>query len=236
MGLELHHRASPNFNDRKTSISALVLHYTGMDTAQSAIDRLCDREAGVSAHYVVEEDGKTWSLVEESKRAWHAGAGVWRGEADMNSASIGIEIVNGGHNYGLPEFPEAQIDAVITLAQGIIQRWDIPQTGILGHSDMAPERKLDPGEKFPWHRLSLADIGFWPDVEIIPDLSTQVDMSIVKSQLRTIGYGVDDGIDFTPHTRTCVAAFQRRWRADNVTGLLDHDTRARIALIAAQST
>lgn len=242
MSFAVENRASPNFNARRGKVNALVLHYTGMDTAANAIDLLCNKSAQVSSHYVLEEDGTIWRLVDENKRAWHAGRGSWRGETDMNSVSVGIEIVNGGHNYGLPEFPEEQIKALIVLSREIIQGWKIPQTGILAHSDMAPERKLDPGERFPWHVLAKAGIGLWPDDDrvaeirqtvVVPEGSTG--FGHVKNQMRTIGYGLDDSDEFTPHTRACVAAFQRRWRQNRVTGLIDEQTAALIAHIAELS-
>jgi len=143
--MQIAERPSPSFNDRKRAVSLLVLHYTGMDDAEAAISRLCDPDAGVSAHYVVAEDGAVSRLVPEDRRAWHAGAGDWRGEGDVNSASIGIEIVNGGHCYGLPAFPDVQIAAVAALSKAIMARHAIKPSGVIAHSDLAPERKLDPG-------------------------------------------------------------------------------------------
>ncbi|WP_339741735.1 N-acetylmuramoyl-L-alanine amidase [uncultured Maricaulis sp.] len=147
---------SPNFNDRKLPVSLIVLHYTGMENGAVALERMCDPAAEVSAHYMVEEDGRVFQLVDEDKRAWHAGVSAWRGETDINSASIGIEIVNGGHDYGLPDFPAIQIEAVIHLVADIMARHGIGPEGVVGHSDIAPGRKQDPGEKFPWHRLAAA--------------------------------------------------------------------------------
>jgi N-acetylmuramoyl-L-alanine amidase len=139
----------------------LVLHYTGMRTADEAVARLCDPEAQVSAHYVVDEDGAILRLVAEERRAWHAGKGAWQGETDCNAASIGIEIVNPGHEFGYRDFPEVQIDAVISLINDIRTRWTIPDARIIGHSDLAPERKQDPGERFPWKRLAAIGHGLW---------------------------------------------------------------------------
>ena len=154
---------SPNFNDRALPISMLVLHYTGMENGRVAVGRLCDPEAKVSAHYVVHEEGHIHQLVEEGARAWHAGVGNWRGASDINSASIGIEIVNGGHNFpnedGLPPYPNAQINAVIALCHTLIERYHIQPWNIVGHSDIAPDRKEDPGEHFPWAGLAAAGIG-----------------------------------------------------------------------------
>ncbi len=148
---------SPNFNERRSGFTQpeyIVLHYTGMESGAAALARLCDPAAEVSAHYVVEEDGRIFALVDETMRAWHAGQSLWNGVEDMNSASIGIEIVNGGHDFlvdgQLPPYPPAQIKAVAKLCRAICKRWNIPPTHIIGHSDIAPIRKRDPGEHFPW--------------------------------------------------------------------------------------
>ena len=155
-------RASPNFTDRRgcDKPSLIILHYTGMKTAAEAIERLCDPAAEVSAHYVVDEDGSILQLVEEDKRAWHAGVSQWGDITDVNSHSIGIEIVNPGHEWGYRPYPDVQITAVMDLVKGIMQRWDIKPEGVLGHSDVAPGRKQDPGELFPWDRLEAAGLAF----------------------------------------------------------------------------
>jgi len=145
---------SPNFDARALPVSMVVLHYTGMMDGASAIARLADPEAKVSAHYVVAEDGQVVRMVDEAHRAWHAGRSWWRGTSDINSASIGIEIVNPGHEFGYRPFPEAQIDAVIELLAGIMERHSITRGNVVGHSDVAPARKEDPGELFPWYRLA----------------------------------------------------------------------------------
>ncbi|MEO5866412.1 MAG: N-acetylmuramoyl-L-alanine amidase, partial [Sphingomonas sp.] len=145
---------SPNFDDRLLPVSMIVLHYTGMQDARSAIDRLCDPAAKVSAHYVVDEDGSIHRLVGEDKRAWHAGRSRWRGVEDVNSASVGIEIVNPGHEFGYRPFAEEQIDALIPLVAEIKERHGITRGNVVGHSDVAPSRKQDPGELFPWARLA----------------------------------------------------------------------------------
>jgi N-acetylmuramoyl-L-alanine amidase len=154
---------SPNFDTRRAPPDMLVLHYTGMETGEAALARLRDPEAKVSAHYLVEEDGRIFQLVPEERRAWHAGAGGWRGEDDCNAASIGIEIVNPGHEFGYRLFPEAQIAAVIALIGDIRDRWTIPDNRIIAHSDLAPARKTDPGELFPWKRLAEAGHGLWAE-------------------------------------------------------------------------
>lgn len=145
---------SPNFDARTLPISMVVLHYTGMIDGASAINRLADPEAKVSAHYVVAEDGQIIRMVDEANRAWHAGRSWWRGISDVNSASVGIEIVNPGHEFGYRPFPDAQIEAVIRLVAGIVARYGITRGNVVGHSDVAPARKDDPGELFPWHRLA----------------------------------------------------------------------------------
>lgn len=210
---------SPNFNDRKTPIRFVVLHYTGMETGQVAIDRLRDPDAGVSAHYVVEEDGNVLRLVDEEKRAWHAGVGEWCGETDMNSASIGIEIVNGGHDFGLPDFPDVQIASVIGLVLDILKRYDLPPSAVIGHSDLAPGRKQDPGERFPWRGLADAGAAIWPS--LIDEASEDV-----EDDLSTIGYG------FSAGRPAVIEAFQRRFRPSAVTGEADDETRRLIRGVA----
>lgn len=235
-------RPSPNFNDRKHPIDMLVLHYTGMQNGQMALDRMCDEVAGVSAHYMVWEDGRVIQMVGEDKRAWHAGVSCWQGDDDLNSRSIGIEIVNGGHDVRLTDgslepFPQAQVDAVIELCSGILERWDIPNSRIVGHSDIAPARKEDPGEHFPWARLAAAGIGVWPhDLDPAaqdPDPPEQIGDYIrhMQADLAAIGYalevtGRDDEI-----TAKTVTAFQRRWVQDAVTGKADPVTRSMIGLV-----
>ena len=220
-------RPSPNFNDRKHPIDMLVLHYTGMKNGQMALDRMCEKEAGVSAHYMVWEDGRVVQMVGEDKRAWHAGVSSWQGDDDLNSRSIGIEIVNGGHDFRLTDgslepFPKAQIDAVIELCSGILERWDIPRSRIVGHSDIAPTRKEDPGEHFPWARLAAAGIGVWPQES---DFVLQNDIQSLQADLAAIGYARDVATEKT------VTAFQRRWVQDAVTGKADPVTRSMIGLV-----
>ena len=218
--------SSPNFNERREPVSILVLHYTGMETGAAAIERLCDPQAGVSAHYVVEEDGGVLQLVDEDKRAWHAGRGAWRGCEDVNSASIGIEIVNGGHDYGLPPYPEPQIDAVLALGLDIAARWSIQPWNVIGHSDLAPERKADPGERFPWRRLAEAGLGLWPGRVFAAPASGEI-----ARLLGEIGYPLD-----TEDERSlahAIAAFQRRFRPEAVNGRLDFETGALIQAVRA---
>src|SRR5437764_4448883 len=166
--LEMRERPSPNHGSRGEPpnirpINMLVLHYTGMHSAAAALDRLCDPAAKVSAHYVVEEDGAVWRLVPEARRAFHAGVSCWQGEQNLNDVSIGVEIVNPGHEWGYRPFPEPQMAAVETLCHDILARRRIPSYRIVGHSDIAPDRKSDPGELFDWARLARAGIGLWPE-------------------------------------------------------------------------
>ena len=240
---------SPNFNDRRFPLDMLVLHYTGMGTSESALKRMCDEDAQVSAHYMVDEYGRIFQLVAEDKRAWHAGVSVWQGDEDLNSRSIGIEIANGGHNVptpdgGLPPYPPQQIEAVITLCQAILERHDIPQTRVVGHSDIAPDRKDDPGEHFPWQLLSDAGVGLWPDAvdpasvegEGLSSGATGPMVSRLQQSLTIIGYGIDDTGTYDDRTEAVVRAFQRRWNQRHVTGEADLLTMAlidRVALLAA---
>ena len=153
---------SPNHGDRRgRAVDSIVLHYTGMSTGAAALARLCDPTTDVSCHYFVGCEGHIAQLVPEPRRAWHAGRSVWFGETDMNAVSIGIEIVNAGHDGGCPPYPDPQIDAVIALCRDIVGRHTIPAARVLGHSDIAPDRKIDPGEWFPWARLAAGGVGVW---------------------------------------------------------------------------
>ena len=215
---------SPNFDARDGLVDMLVLHYTGMESGDAALARLCDPAAKVSAHYVVGEDGQIFSLVPETARAWHAGVSFWRGARNINARSIGIEIVNGGHDFGLPAFPEAQIAAVIDLIAAIRGRWAIPDRNIVGHSDVAPGRKLDPGERFPWQSLAAAGHGLWPDV-------MAEDSADPLGDLARIGYGPAP-LDDAGHAAAVIFAFSQRFRSHAPTSTLDADLRARICAVA----
>lgn len=221
MSLEFRETPSPNFNDRKTPLSLIVLHYTGMESGAAALARMCDPDVSVSAHYMVEEDGTICRLVAEEKRAWHAGVSSWRGERDVNSASIGIEIVNGGHDFGLPDFPDVQIDAVTELVRDIMGRHGIAPRDVIGHSDVAPGRKTDPGEKFPWPQLAGAGAAL-----ALPDRRAGGEPEVL---LERIGYGLEPGLE------AVVEAFQRRWRPGRVDGALDAETRDLVARVASAS-
>ncbi len=226
---------SPNFDARRGPPDMLVLHYTGMRTADEAVARLCDAEAKVSAHYVVDEDGSILRLVAEERRAWHAGKGGWQGETDCNAVSIGIEIVNPGHEFGYRDFPDVQIDAVISLVSDIRSRWTIPDARIIGHSDLAPERKQDPGERFPWKRLASVGHGLWfePAPERIAALGVPLAVGdeglgviVLRAGLHRLGYALTPGGDYDEATRLTVEAFQRHWRPAQVDGIADGETRA----------
>lgn len=236
-------QTSPNFDDRTLPISMLVLHYTGMENGAVAVERLCDAEAKVSAHYVVHETGEIQQLVSEEKRAWHAGVGEWRGVKNINSASIGVEIVNGGHNVplpdgGLPPFPDVQIHAVIALCKAIIERYAIQPWNVMGHSDLAPERKEDPGEHFPWAGLAAAGIGLWAQPENDPDKRLLFNVgdrdrgiSIIQQGLAQIGYAIEVNGHFDAKTHAVMRAFQRRYRQDDISGLIDMECLQRVGAL-----
>ena len=222
-------KPSPNFDERTLPISLIVLHYTGMEDGPAALERLCDPEAKVSAHYMVEEDGTIYGLVGEDKRAWHAGVSEWGGEANINSASIGIEIVNGGHNVprpdgSLPPFPDAQINAVIALCKDIQTRHG--ELGLVGHSDIAPGRKIDPGEHFPWQGLAAAGLGFLPQVSddrrVLFEIgSRDRGIAILQAGLAHIGYGARVSGVMDELTQHIIEAVQRRYRPDQIDGVVD---------------
>ncbi|MEK1887594.1 MAG: N-acetylmuramoyl-L-alanine amidase [Phyllobacterium sp.] len=225
-------RASPNFGPRKDGKrpSILVLHYTGMETGEAAENWLANPQSEVSAHYVVHEDGRIVQMVPESERAWHAGQSFWKGETDINSCSVGIEIVNGGPLLGFPEFEPAQIDAVIDLCKGIISRHGIRPEYVLAHSDIAPARKIDPGEKFPWPVLFDAGVGHWVSPSpvrggrffTLGDQGQPVEA--LQSMLALYGYGVPiDGV-FGNATQLGILAFQRHFRPEKVDGVADMST------------
>ena len=231
--LDIRERLSPNHGSRGEApnirpINMLVLHYTGMQSAAAALDRLCDPAAKVSAHYVVEEDGTLWRLVPEARRAFHAGVSCWQGEADLNFVSIGVEIVNPGHEWGYRRFPEAQMAAVEQLCQDIIARNRIPPYRVVGHSDIAPDRKADPGELFDWPRLARAGIGLWPPPAVDLALRRGRGVGVVShaaalADLARIGYCVSAATE-----EVALAAFQRRFRPERWDGLLDAETCARL--------
>lgn len=244
MQLSMKEHLSPNSGPRRAvdgsiDVRHVVVHYTGMTSCQKALDRLCDPKAEVSAHYMIDEDGTVFRLVPEDLRAWHAGVCFWHGQRDINSTSIGIEIVNPGHEYGYRAFPKAQIDAFTALTSDVMHRHGIKACNILGHSDVAPGRKTDPGELFPWQNLAAHGIGLWPEETVT--LAGHADMMGALRRLSEIGYAVpmtpDLGSDILhPESRVTdvVAAFQGRYRQSKVDGILDGETAARIAAVAVR--
>ena len=224
---------SPNFDARTAPPDLLVLHYTGMATGEAALERLRDPEARVSSHYLVEEDGRVFRLVPEERRAWHAGVSFWQGERNCNATSIGIEIVNPGHEFGYRPFPKVQIDKVIALVGDIRSRWTIVDDRIVGHSDIAPERKEDPGELFPWKRLAKAGHGLWIEPKAAPGQPLQtgdegVGVLALQSGLSRLGYDVERNGRYDEALAKVVTAFQRHWRPEAVHGVADGETRSRL--------
>jgi len=224
---------SPNFDARPTPPDMIVLHYTGMPSGEGALERLRDPGAKVSAHYLVEEDGRIFSLVAEERRAWHAGVAFWKGARDVNARSIGVEIVNPGHEFGYRPFPGQQIEAVVALLSDIRERWEIDDDRILGHSDVAPDRKTDPGELFPWKQLAKAGHGYFVEPEPAPGLPLSVGdegpgVFLLQAGLTRLGYDCAPSGEFEERTATIVRAFQRHWRPMRVDGVADGETRARL--------
>ncbi len=225
-------RVSPNFGQRRgvSSPDMIVLHYTGMETGDGAEAWLCDPASEVSSHYLVHEDGRVVQMVRESDRAWHAGKSSWFGVTDINSCSIGIEIVNPGHTLGYRSFPKRQIEAVISLCAGIRRRHEVPCERVLAHSDVAPGRKIDPGERFPWRALAEAGIGHFVAASPIRrgtavgpgDEGAAVEG--LQSMLALYGYGVDITGAFDRQTGIVVEAFQRHFRPRRVDGIADGST------------
>ncbi len=228
--MRIHDRPSPSHNDRRgRPIDLIVLHYTGMKSAAEALDRLCDPTVEVSAHYLIEEDGTLWRLVPESRRAWHAGRGFWAGEQDVNARSIGIELVNPGHEWGYRPFPRPQIATLTPLLRHLVARYGIPPSRVIGHSDVAPLRKDDPGELFPWSELAVQGLALSP-----PPL-TALPLDVVsRAQLDTwlsaIGYGY---LDENP--TAVLRALQRRARPRRIDGRLDGETAAVARWLARRS-
>ena len=223
------HLASPNFGPRPAGVPVdmLVLHYTGMRDAASALNRLCDPAAQVSAHYLVDEDGSVVALVDEAMRAWHAGLSCWRGHADVNSRSIGIELVNPGHEFGYRPFPPAQMTALAALARDVLARHPIPPRNVVGHADVAPQRKRDPGELFDWAWLAARGIGLWPPSG--PPEATPPPTEMGR-RLALWGYDVS-GDDAEAAVRAAVVAFQRHYRPARCDGEADGETAARLATL-----
>ena len=232
---------SPNHNERDPAkpVDILLLHYTGMASGEAAVGWLCNPASKVSCHYVVFEDGRTVQLVDEARRAWHAGKSSWAGETDINTRSVGIEIVNPGHEFGYRPFPDVQIEAVIALCRGIISRHPIPPQRVLAHSDVAPLRKEDPGELFPWQQLFEAGVGHWvPPVPVAPGPFLHagdhgLGVGALKQRFRRYGYGIGEDSQFDAGTEAVVTAFQRHFRPARVDGVADVSTVATLDRLAA---
>lgn len=222
--MDIIERFSPNMNDRPAGviIDMVVLHYTGMKTGKAALDRLCDPDAKVSAHYLIDEDGTTYQMVAEDHRAWHAGFSHWSGAININDRSIGIEIVNPGHEFGYCAFPEAQMEAVEELLAQIVARHRISPARVVGHSDIAPTRKQDPGELLDWKRLADKGLSIWP-----AEPGNTIEMADARRYLSNIGYDPDAPL------ADVVTAFQRRFVPAGVSGALDDKTRAIITAVHA---
>jgi N-acetylmuramoyl-L-alanine amidase len=222
--MDIIERFSPNMNDRPAGviIDMVVLHYTGMKTGKAALDRLCDPDAKVSAHYLIDEDGTTYQMVAEDHRAWHAGFSHWSGAININDRSIGIEIVNPGHEFGYRAFPEAQMEAVEELLAQIVARHRISPARVVGHSDIAPTRKQDPGELLDWKRLADKGLSIWP-----AEPGNTIEMADARRYLSNIGYDPDAPL------ADVVTAFQRRFVPAGVSGALDDKTRVIITAVHA---
>jgi len=229
---------SPNYDGRNGQpVDTLVLHYTDMLSADEAIARLCDTEANVSAHYVISEQGEVASLVAEDMRAWHAGESSWRGSANINARSIGIELANPGHSNGYVPFPEAQMVALIGLSKEILARHTIPARNVVGHSDVAFLRKMDPGELLDWPRLAREGIGLFPE-DARPMMGSHLTCgangkTVIRLQtaLSNWGYGLKRDGDYGPKTEQCVIAFQRHYRPSNLDGVWDDECAGLLAAL-----
>ncbi len=233
-------RPSPNHDARPAGaqVDMLILHYTGMASAEAALARLCDPASGVGAHYLVDEDGTICRLVSEERRAWHAGVSVWRGRTDVNAASIGVEIANPGHELGYRPFPEAQMAAAEELCRDIVARHPIPARHVLGHSDVAPARRADPGELFDWRRLAAAGVGLWPEKPEKPEKTAGSGGTVltlspgaagpkvaeIQRAFAEFGYGVPVHGAFDEATAVVATAFQRHFRPRRVDGAVDPET------------
>ena len=233
---------SPNHGERRAGArpDTLVLHYTGMASSTAALRRLCAADSEVSAHYVVDEAGRIAQCVPEARRAWHAGLSSWAGANDINSRSIGIEIANPGHDFGYPDFPGVQTEAVVALCRDILARHPIPPCRVLAHSDIAPTRKQDPGEKFPWRRLHAAGVGHWIEPRPLDSPGDSLrrgdegrPITALQHALARYGYGLPATGVFDEATEAVVRAFQRHFRPERVDGVADASTRATLDALQA---
>jgi N-acetylmuramoyl-L-alanine amidase len=224
----IQYHPSPNHEERRGVISPslVIFHYTGMQEGKVALARLCDPASKVSAHYLIEEDGRIFHMVDEEQRAWHAGASFWRGIRDVNSHSIGIEIVNPGHEWGYQLFPEVQMRALLTLCRDIRKRYSLPPAAFIGHSDVAPLRKQDPGELFDWPMLAREGFGLWPEVE--EQDKTSLTLAEAQQKLLGIGYDCPQTGKMDETTKKVIEAFQRHFRPAEISGALDDETGERL--------
>jgi N-acetylmuramoyl-L-alanine amidase len=218
-------RPSPNHNERGGPVELLILHYTGMQSAETALERLCDPAAKVSAHYLIDEAGQIYALVDEDRRAWHAGQGFWRGITDINGASIGIELANPGHEWGYRPFPPPQMTALIDLAQGIVARHAIRPRDVIGHSDIAPARKEDPGELFDWAGLAAHGLGLYPhafdgdDAPLLKPGDEGPEVATLQRDLARYGYGLAETGRYDVKSFAAVTAFQRHFHPGKLDGV-----------------
>ena len=231
--------ASPNSNDRAggRAPDLLIMHYTGMASAEAACRWLCDPASQVSCHYLVDDHGAVTQMVDENRRAWHAGVSSWEGTSDINSRSIGIEVHNPGPEAGHPDFPPAQMAAVADLARDIVARHGIAAHHVLAHSDVAPGRKIDPGEKFDWKGLASAGVGLWAeaagaaDAPLLGPGDAGPAVATLKASLARFGYGIASGDDYDDQTRIVVSALQRHFRPGRVDGIADAETHGILAAL-----
>jgi N-acetylmuramoyl-L-alanine amidase len=223
---------SPNFNFRskETKIDMVILHYTGMQSKSSAIKRLCDKRAKVSSHYLIDQKGEISILVDEQFTAWHAGKAYWKKARDINNRSIGIELVNPGHRYGYKQFTKKQISSLTTLLQKIIKKYRIPKNRILGHSDVAPQRKKDPGELFDWHKLARKNIGIWPENKHMKN-NKNYTIKSMQQMLAHFGYEISISGKLDHQTKKVVSAFQRHFRPKKINGIFDDETIAKLLVL-----
>lgn len=236
--LDIIQHPSPNQDERSSQYRTdmLVMHYTGMKSGAEALSRMCDPAAQVSAHYMVDEDGVIYQLVDEKKRAWHAGISCWKGRASLNHTSIGIEIVNPGHEWGYRPFTEAQMHAVAALSKSILSRFDIPPENVVGHSDIAPNRKEDPGELFDWKWLASQGVGLWPEVKsfrggdeiLVEPYEEGSDVAFVQRRLAAYGYHVRVDGFYGPKTEAVVRAFKRHFATETLNAQWDKLADARL--------
>jgi len=231
--MEIKELTSPNCDTRPEgqTVDMLVLHYTGMQSAAAALERLCDSSARVSAHYLIDENGGVYRLVGEHLRAWHAGVASWAGTTDVNARSIGIELVNPGHEWGYRSFPDAQMTALIDLARTAVEQHRIPAHRVLAHSDVAPQRRQDPGELFDWGRLAEKGIGMVADASAFQGTAMSLQrgdegaaVKVLQRKLAAFGYGVCAEAVYDQLTEGVVRAFQRHHRQAAVTGIADRET------------